>query len=324
MHRKIKKTFDSVFSIPHGFGSSTIFQSHPNFGDINFLGRWLDGAYLRNHSPKCWFSSFSQSHISTSRNIIRTKLGKIAVLCISLNQEKFHPQIFSSCWDRTRQKIDENSGSVSSNMALRAYFTESYLRVKTTSDSNWWLIIAYKVGCTSAEDICFGRKYFFLGLFVSPTWLHGTGCVHMPYGAILISQKISEKIFSSKTNVFSTRRTNLIRNNKPLVAVKSDFNMTIWCGEVGSKIHVWRHWNTVFQHICATSYLHVKTTLAMNWWLIIAHKVGYASAEHFCFRRKYFFLGLFGGSTWLHRESENTQNWRFLGRGIWIVYLLNF
>ncbi len=60
---------------------------------------------------------------------------------------------------------------VSHDLVFRPKFTTSYLLVKTTFASNWWLIIAYKVSATSAEHICFRRKYFFLGPFGSPTWL---------------------------------------------------------------------------------------------------------------------------------------------------------
>ena len=56
-------------------------------------------------------------------------------------------------------------------------------------------------------------------------------------------KKSNKKVFSSKTNVLSGRRTNLIRNNKPSVDVKSGFNMKIWCGElVYPEIPLWILW----------------------------------------------------------------------------------
>ena len=115
----------------------------------------------------------------------------------------------------------------------------------------------------------------------------------------LTPKKSKKKIFLSKTNVFNGRRSNLARNNKPSVARKSGVNKKIWCGEFGPKTHVLRHWNTVCQLDFTTSYLLVTTTFASNWWRIIAYKVTSTSAEHICFRWKYFFLGLFGSPTLL-------------------------
>ena len=67
----------------------------------------------------------------------------------------------------------------------------------------------------------------------------------------------------------------------------------------------------------STSYLYVKTTFASNWWLIIAYQVSATSAEHICFRRKYFFLGIFGSPTWLRKNFPDQKKIHLLRKKSW-------
>ena len=158
--------------MPYDHRCSTIFQNHLNLDVLNFLGRWLDGAYLRNHSPKCWICSFSQSQNSTSRRPFPMKLSQVAVLSSSRTWKNFTVRSLLDGEIWLCENGPKNSASVCPDVVLWSYFATSNLHVKTTFAMNWWHIISYKVSPTSAEHICFRWKYFFLGLFGRSTWLH--------------------------------------------------------------------------------------------------------------------------------------------------------
>ena len=167
-----KNTFNRVSSITYDFRCSTIFQTNLIFDDFNFFGRRLDEAFLGNHTQNPDFSHFRRVRSQDLERWFQWNYVQIVVLFFSWTWKNFTVRSFLDAEIWLCEMGPQKQCWVSLDTVLQSYFTRSYLHVKTTLALNWWLINAYNTSGTSVEHICFGRKYFFLRRFGTPTWLH--------------------------------------------------------------------------------------------------------------------------------------------------------
>ena len=216
----LKNTFKSLSSISYDFCSSTIFQTHLTFDDINFLGRWLDGGFLRNHSPKCWFSSFSQSQNSSSRRPIWMKLGQVAVLSSSRTWKNFTVRSLLDGEIWLCENGQKNSASLSPDVVLWPSSPPHIFMLKPLLLWTDGILLRIRLVLRPLNTFVLDENIFvldFLGGQHSFTERNDTPCTFCTAEPCWTPKRCKKKIFSSKTNVFSGRSTNLIRNNKPSV-----------------------------------------------------------------------------------------------------------